>query len=165
MADKHHIILTKATDFETAKNHVLDFFEKTILLHYDHMEVITKKSYRGSDSPFWPAVENGIDENRLILRGLVQELQGAGCQKAFDLNTVQQGYQSKTLHIIAHFLDGFVGIDSALYNLLEDSHWLSPSLQKGIKQEPQNYWLIYLEVSFSSTSSASLIHSTQQVIV
>ncbi len=50
-----------------------------------------------------------------------------------------QGYKSKMLHVITHFLDGFFGIDTFFYNLEEDSHWVSEELQKKIAEAPTYY--------------------------
>jgi hypothetical protein len=70
------------------------------------------------------------------------ELQETGLGRAEDLLTLQQGYPSKLLHILTHMLDGFIGIDSVFYNLIEDSHWLSAPLRSTILHKPEHYWLV-----------------------
>ena len=52
------------------------------------------------------------------------------------------------LHVITHLLDGFFGIDSYFYNLVEDSHWVSEELRATIKTSPSRYWLIAVEADF-----------------
>jgi hypothetical protein len=61
-----------------------------------------------------------------------------------DLLALKPGYPSKVLHILTHMLDGFIGIDSAFYNLVEDSHWLSEPLRTTILRNPEGYWLVPL---------------------
>jgi len=159
MTQKHHKILIQAPDFHTAGENVLNFFDKAMLLHYDRMNIVEPKSSRGDQPPFWPELEKGLADNLHVLNGFVQELKETGFQTVDDLNSISQGYPSKLLHIIAHLLDGFIGIDTIFYNLLEDSHGLSPSLKKKIAENSRNYWLIHLEVFFDSTGAASIIHT------
>ena len=59
-----------------------------------------------------------------------------------DLFFIKQGFESKILHTVTHMLDGFIGVDSAFYNLIEDSHWLSPSLRREITSHMHEYWLV-----------------------
>lgn len=148
MESKYHKILIKAPDFGTAQQGALSFFETTPL-HYDHMEVVAEQSYRVSDPQFWPALHAGIAENQGVLEEFVHELRDTGCATMESLAEIKQGYPSKILHLIAHILDGFVGVDTVFYNLPEDSHWLSESLQKFIKGNQDLYWLLHLEVTFA----------------
>ena len=67
-----------------------------------------------------------------------------------DLNDMGQGYKSKILHTLTHFLDGFFGIDTCFYNLEEDSHWLSDGLAAEIKKYPKKFWLLRAKCSSKS---------------
>ena len=155
---KIHKILSDGTDFESVCKRVVGFFEKTMLLQYDTVEVNDTLSFSANDPDFWPEVEKGIAANRSVLNENIKELQSVGCHTVQDIASLPLGYPSKVLHIIAHLADGFVGIDSTFFNLQEDSHWLSDSLAQKIKDNPQGYWLLHVEAGFSSPGEASLIH-------
>ena len=77
--------------------------------------------------------------------GLIHELQESGYHTLVELAEIKQGYESKTLHTLVHLLDGFIGIDSKFYNLIENSHLISASLRREIKQTPAHYWLLQIE--------------------
>ncbi|MBS1113124.1 MAG: hypothetical protein H6Q92_887, partial [Nitrospirae bacterium] len=80
-----------------------------------------------------------------ILRGLIKELQVEGVMNLDDLNALPQGYKTKMLHVITHFLDGFFGIDTYFYNLVEDSHWVSEEMRRRIAENPSDFWLLSLD--------------------
>jgi len=96
-------------------------------------------------------VDSGLEKNRESVISLIDELQTSGYSQLLDLADMKQGYESKILHILVHFLDGFIGIDSSFYNLIEDSHQISDSLHLRIKQNPQNYWLFRIDAKNSWT--------------
>ncbi len=156
---KTHWLLCSGHDFTTARNFVLAFFNKSLLLTYHEVWAIEPDSCSAEDKSFWLKLEEGVTANRLVLRGFLDDLRAEGCREIDDLAALPLGYPSKMLHLIAHLLDGFIGIDSVFYNLLEDSHWLSAGLGDTIRQSPARYWLIRVEASFISTETASLIHS------
>lgn len=87
-------------------------------------------------------MEQALRKKRDILENFIKELSEEGYTLLSELKELPQGYLSKVFHLIAHFLDGFFGIDSYFYNLLEDSHWISQPLLKKIKKEPQRFYLI-----------------------
>ena len=155
---KTHWMLCASDDFATARDLVLSFFSKSILLSYDAIETNEHASCSAEDKRFWQELEEGVAANRLVLRGFLDDLRAEGCRKIDDLAALPLGYPSKMLHIIAHLLDGFIGIDSVFYNLLEDSHWLSDGLCDTIRKTPSRYWLVRVEASFMSAEAASLIH-------
>lgn len=155
---KTHWLLCAGDNFATARNSVLTFFSKSILLFYDDVTAVEHASCSAEDERFWKELEDGIAENRLVLRGFLDDLQAEGCRQIDDLTALPLGYPSKMLHIIAHLLDGFIGIDSVFYNLLEDSHWLSDGLRGTIRKTPTRYWLIRVEASFMSAETAAFIH-------
>ncbi|MGQ9745497.1 MAG: hypothetical protein ACUVQV_05830 [Dissulfurimicrobium sp.] len=88
---------------------------------------------------FWARVDTGISKNRAVLKGFIAELVDAGFISVTDIDELPQGYLSKLLHITT--------LDSCFYNLVEDSHWISPGLRKNIMARDRSYWLIALEAS------------------
>jgi hypothetical protein len=92
------------------------------------------------------------------MQDLIDELIKANIRKTEDLQDVEQGYLSKTLHILSHFLDGFIGIDSYFYNLLDDSHWLPPVTAKAIHRNPHHYWLLHVDCFAATAEEAGLLH-------
>lgn len=155
---KKHMILCKGIDFKAARRHSENFFDKSMLLHYEKLNISIDKSLNGTATTFWAEMDLGIQANRQVLKVFVNELKDAGYSSLEDFSQIPVGYSSKVFHIIAHILDGFVGIDSEFYNMLEDSHWVSDELRKTITIEPEKYWLLYVEGTFKSESAASLIH-------
>jgi len=88
-------------------------------------------------------VGNGMKDLTLIalphLLNIVQLLKPFRFE---DIQQMGQGYQSKIFHTIAHLLDGFFGIDTLLYNLEDDSHWLSAERRRQIEAAPHTCWLM-----------------------
>ncbi len=157
LSNKHYI-LTKARDYQAAKENVLKFYKKSMLINYDHIEVHENLSYVATDLEFLPTLEKGVLENNQTISKFIDELKESGIASIDDLLELQQGYHSKLLHIVTHLLDGFISIDSAFYNLVEDSHFLTPSFKEQIVASPSQYWLLRITASFKSSESASLIH-------
>jgi len=160
---KTHWMLCAGDDFATARGSVRSFFKKSILLAYDDVYAVEHTSCSAEDERFWRELEAGVAANRLVLRGFLDDLRAEGCREIEDLTTLSLGYPSKVLHLIAHLLDGFIGIDSVFYNLLEDSHWLSDELRDIIRETPARYWLVKVEASFMSAETAAIIHMTKKV--
>lgn len=159
---KTHWVLSTADDLASAREAVLSFFSKSILLSYDAVLVIEQESYDAADDAFWRLCEEGVAANRLILDAFMTELRATGCQTLDDLASLPTGYPSKVLHLIAHLQDGFIGIDSVFYNLVEDSHWISHRLGAAIRQTPGRYWLLKVDAEFSSAESAAFLHLTKK---
>lgn len=157
-----HWLLCGADDFSVASSYVRTFFKKSLLIHYDVIEAVAGDSCSAAEERFWLALEEGLAANRRVLAEFVDDLRGEDCNSLDDLITLPRGYASKMLHIIAHLLDGFIGIDSVLYNLVEDSHSLSDGLREVIRQAPDRYWLVRVEASFKSSATASIIHQQQK---
>nr|MBF0221200.1 hypothetical protein [Desulfobulbaceae bacterium] len=154
-----HKMLCCADDYDAAQKHVRLFFEKSMLVTYDSVEVIRERSLVAVADTFWSELNSAIEQNRLVLNSYIQELKEAGCSSIDDCAALSNGYPSKLFHLIAHLLDGFIGIDSVFYCLPEDSHWLSASLKSAIESSPEKYWLIHAEGYFVSASKASLVHT------
>ncbi len=79
---------------------------------------------------FLSCIEKKQEENRKIIKTLISDLETTGITTTAGLLNLEHGYPSKTLHLISHFLDGLIGIDSALYNLIDDNHWVGTVTQK-----------------------------------
>ncbi|MBA3014675.1 MAG: hypothetical protein KKD63_04570 [Proteobacteria bacterium] len=159
--NKKHWLMCEADDFAAARSHILKFFSNSMLLHYDAVLAVEESSCSADNEVFWTVLDQGVSDNYKILQGFIGDIQGEGCQQIADVTTLAKGYPSKLLHIIAHFVDGFIGIDSVFYNLIEDSHWLSEGLRETIQRSPGRYWLVLVETSFTSPQTAALIHNIQ----
>lgn len=143
-----HLFLTKGSDFDQCRKTVIYFFQNYKLVHYFNTNIINNESFCASNPHFWDVLEEAILKNRKILHELAVELKNEGVYTLQDLEHLSEGYKSKMLHVITHFIDGFFGIDSYFYNLIEDSHWVSEELRKKINANPPHYWLIAAEADF-----------------
>ncbi len=137
-----HIFLCQATNQQQANHKILHFLEHTELIRYEAITIPAGDIINAANPTFWPAVEQGIASNRKFATSLIVELEETGISTLAELKNLPQGYPSKVLHTLVHILDGFIGADSAFYNLLEDSHWLSAPLRETITKEPGAYWLV-----------------------
>jgi hypothetical protein len=153
-----HTLLAEGDTVENCRKQALQFFDKTSLVRYDRI-VIGEHTPAASDSEFSGELDRAVEQNRRILKRFVDELGTTGFNDRADLLSIEQGYQSKILHIIAHFLDGFVGIDSVFYNLVEDSHWLSGETGRRISENPERFRLLYLTCYSLTPRDASLLHT------
>ena len=152
-----HMVLTEGESPEACKTQVMNFFERTTLVRYDNV-VIDNLILSATDPKFSEELDLGLNRNRQTLRKFIDELGESGFETRRDQMGVDQGSHSKILHIIAHFLDGFVGIDSIFYNLVEDSHWLSDDTRKHIDQEPDRFHLLFLKCYSLTPKEAALLH-------
>ena len=141
----HHEILVRGSGFEPSKKKVLLFFQKYQLVRYSVITIKESTSVSATNPKFLGRLEKAIRANRRILRGLIKELQVEGVKNLDDLNALPQGYKTKMLHVITHFLDGFFGIDTYFYNLVEDSHWVSEAMRRRIAKNPSDFWLLSLD--------------------
>jgi hypothetical protein len=141
----HHEILVRSSGFEPSKKKVLLFFQRYQLVRYSVITIQEITSVSASNPEFHDRLEKAIRSNRRILHTLVKELQAENIVTLDDLNELPQGYKTKMLHVITHFLDGFFGIDTYFYNLVEDSHWVSEETQSKIVKTPSDFWLLSLE--------------------
>ena len=139
----YHEILVKGPDIAACRTRTLKFFKNYQLVRYSGIHI--NESISASDPGFSSRLLKAIDKNRQILHDLIKELQKEDVSTLDDLEELPQGYKSKMLHIITHFLDGFFGIDTYFFNLEEYSHWVSDKLQKGIEAAPSAYWLLAVE--------------------
>lgn len=111
-------------------------------MKYDVVHVLEEESFSSQREDFQQKIEMAMEANRKVIGSLQNDLKEEGF---FDVSTWQhmpQGYASNIVHTIVHLLDGFFGIDSAFYNLLEDSHWVTERIMERIKNDQEIYWLI-----------------------
>lgn len=154
----HHLMLVAGPSHSSCRKQVKTYFARTELVRYDQIEIDEAATLSAVHRDFDGALADGLNQNRRILEGLIRDLQDTGIAAATDLLKIRQGYQSKVLHIATHFLDGFIGIDSFFYNLIDDSHWLPEQTQQAIAADPEEYWLIPVNGFSESPEKAALIH-------
>lgn len=144
-----HWFLVNTNSQEEAKKIVEKFLNKYQLIFYDKIESLS--ILNGFDLNFFNILHSGVNKNKEIIEELINELEKEGYKTLKDLADLPQGYLSKILHTVVHLIDGFMGIDSYFYNLIEDSHFVSKNLIFKIKQDPGNYYLVkikgYTEIS------------------
>jgi len=141
-SNHHHLFLATGDNPEQARQQTVHFMDTTRLVVYQSITIKDEEIQSGAGKDFWQGVEAGIASNHAFCKALLAELQETGLTRVEDLLTLQQGYPSKLLHILTHMLDGFIGMDSVFYNLVEDSHRLSETLRATIRRNPENYWLV-----------------------
>jgi len=150
-----HEILVSGPDIETSRRKTRFFFDHNMLVRYDTVHIV--EAITAEHPEFWPRIERGEAANRKVLADLLAELAQEGYGQLEDIARMGQGYQSKIFHTIAHLLDGFFGIDTYLYNLEDDSHWLFPETRQKIADSPRDYWLLKVAAS-SKGPTADRLH-------
>lgn len=151
-------MLLAGDSFDHCSEQVHKFFDLTSLVIYDCVETIESKSFSGLDAVFFGQIEKAEGFNRQTVQDLIDELLKAKIRKTIDFRDIEQGYLSKTLHILTHFLDGFIGIDSYFYNLIDDSHWLPSATAELIHNDPKHYWLLHIDCFATTAEDACLLH-------
>ena len=151
-----HDILIAGPGFEPCRQQVLRFFGRTKLIRYDEVVVMENESINGIHKNFWPMIEQGLEANQKILKEFLANLKQEGFTTLDDIQSLEKGYLSKILHTIAHLQDGFIGIDSRFFSLVEDSHGISRDLQHKIAAAPENYWILRLKGTIVSTAEDAL---------
>lgn len=154
----HHLILVSGEHYEDCRAKIDSFFEKTTLVQYDKISIDNEAVVNGDNDRFPERLKNGLERNQAVLAKFIDELKATGFEKRSDLPSVKQGYPSKVLHIIAHFLDGFIGIDTVFYNLIDDSHWLSSKTEEQLTSHPEKFWLVPLDCYSMTPREAVLLH-------
>lgn len=141
----YHEFLVKGIDIISAKERCLIFFERYQLVKYSNINIPENSAISAIDGNFFTRLQEAIEKNRQIILKLAEEIKSENILSLDDIITLPQGYKTKMLHVITHFMDGFFGIDTYFYNLEEDSHWVSEKMIDIIKNNPANYWLLYIE--------------------
>lgn len=157
-----HKILCQSKDLDTAQHYVSQYFKQSMLLSYDSFHIDLELSYCATADEFWQEAEAAIQQNEIVLTSYINELRDSGCTNIKDLETLSSGYQSKLIHLIAHLVDGFIGIDSHFFSLPEDSHWISKAMKERITEHPEEFWLIHLAAQSHSLESTVLLHHRPQ---
>lgn len=152
-----HLVLVAGNSFEHCRDQVEKFFALTSLVIYDCIEVRREMSRCGLDAGFFSEVAAAEGRNRAMVASLVGELENLAGKNLAGLQGLPQGYASKTLHILSHFLDGFIGIDSSFYNLLDDSHWLPEATRQRIIERPGQFWLLHLDCYSATPQEAGIL--------
>jgi len=150
-------MLLAGDSFEHCRSQVRKFFDLTSLVIYDCIEVNREHSVSGLDAVFFTQIRDCEEKNRQIVHGLLAEIKKSGVISFDQISTIEQGYVSKTFHVLSHFLDGFIGIDSYFYNLLDDSHWLPEKTEQLIQAKPEKYWLLHLDGYSATPEEASVL--------
>ncbi len=141
----YHEILVKGSDFDSARKRVLIFFERYQLVRYSNIQMLESSAVSAIDENFNERLQAAISKNRQIIYRLSEEIKSENILSLDDIIALPQGYKTKMLHVITHFMDGFFGIDTYFYNLEEDSHWISEKMLEKIKNNPSNYWILCIE--------------------
>ncbi len=152
-----HTLLLEGDSYENCTQHVHKFFDLTSLVIYDCIEASEEKSSCGLDAAFFDTVRKAEKKNHQTVQELVEELAKSGILNTYDFRRIEQGYQSKTLHVLSHLLDGFIGIDSYFYNLIDDSHWLPDNTVVEMQKRPSKYWLIHIDCFSATPEEVGLI--------
>lgn len=143
-----HFFLIEAQGLDEAIEKVKSFLDKYELVRYDNYFIEEPHSFSARDKIFWDTLEIALSKNYEVLRNYISELKREGSIRDLEeMEKIPQGYLSKIFHIIAHLVDGFFGIDSYFYNLVEDSHWISSPLKKRVAKNPEKYFLIKVVAS------------------
>jgi hypothetical protein len=153
-----HSILVSGKHYEDCKAQIDSFFEKTTLVQYDKISIDNDAIVNGDNEHFSERLKKNLDRNTAVLAKFIDELKTTGFEKRSDLPSLKQGYPSKVLHIIAHFLDGFIGIDTVFYNLIDDSHWISAKTKEQLTSHPEKFWLVPLDCYSMTPREAALLH-------
>ncbi|MEW6052566.1 MAG: hypothetical protein AB1552_02100 [Nitrospirota bacterium] len=137
-----HEIMVGGSDFATCRQKVMHFFGRYQLVRYSMVTVVESESLPATSPAFSGRLAQAVAENRRIVHDLIREFQDEGITTLTELGEIPQGYKSKMLHVITHFLDGFFGIDTFFYNLEDDTHWITDEFQKKVDETPSHYWLL-----------------------
>jgi hypothetical protein len=137
-----HDLLLESSNRKEAEQHARYFCEHNDLVRYDSIIIESDAILCGTDPEFITKLNKGLEGNKKAINGLIEELRTEGALDPQSWATLQQGYATKLLHTVVHLLDGFFGIDSALYNLVENSHQVTGALLSRIEEHPEKYWLV-----------------------
>jgi len=150
-----HSFLVRSRSGQAASRHVKRYLTGNQLISYAEFFIRPEDILNGTDDRFWPTLEQGLAANRAFARRMLDHLNQEGLTTLEQLLELQQGYATKVLHTLTHLLDGFIGIDSVLYNLVEDSHQVSEVLIETLQSTPEAYWLVPVR---TGKLEASVLH-------
>jgi hypothetical protein len=150
-----HYFLVRSQTALMASQHVERYLDGNQLISYADFFVQPEEVLGGDHAQFWDTLRQGLAANDVFARRMLQHLKEEGVRTVDQLLTLKQGYATKILHTLTHLLDGFIGIDSAFYNLVEDSHWVSGELAEAIRVAGAEYWLVPVRTGMLA---ASVLH-------
>lgn len=150
-----HYFLVRSQSGQAAGQHVERYLAGNQLISYADFFVRKGEVLRGEDEQFWDTLGYGLAANHAFARRMLDHLKEEGVDTLDQLLDLEQGYATKILHTLTHLLDGFIGIDSVLYNLVEDSHWVSAGLTEAMRAAPADYWLVPVR---TGKLEASVLH-------
>ena len=150
-----HYFLVHSRSEELAGRHVERYLAGNQLISYAEFFVRTEEILNGTGAHFWRTLEHGLAANDSFARRMLDHLKEEGVTTLDQLPDLEQGYVTKVLHTLTHLLDGFIGIDSVFYNLVEDSHRVSAVLTQSIRTTPAEYWLVPVR---TGKLEASVLH-------
>ncbi|MBM9536977.1 hypothetical protein [Desulfobulbus alkaliphilus] len=137
-----HTFLVRSRSKTLAGRHVQRYLASNQLITYAEFIVREEEIHNAVDERFQVDLDRGLAANRAFAQLMLDHLKEEGLIHLNQLVDLEQGYATKILHTLTHLLDGFIGIDSAFYNLVEDSHRVSAKLADAIAAEPELYWLV-----------------------
>lgn len=162
--DSSHIFLVSGENYPEAKGKVEHFLTKNLLVRYSALLFDDEKAMDNLQEQFFATIRWAEEQNVLTLQGLLSEFVDLGYDTVSDLSRVPQGYESKLLHTVTHLLDGFFGLDSFFYNLVEDSNRISTSLLEKIgKHMDKEFFLVHVQGSFRSLDEADQIPNMRRL--
>lgn len=147
-----HYFLVRSQSGQLASRHVERYLAGNQLISYAEFFVREEEVLNGTDDRFRPTLDQGLAANSTFARRMLDHLKEEGVTTLDHLLELKQGYTTKVLHTLTHLLDGFIGIDSVLYNLVEDSHQVSEGLAESMRTTPGEYWLIPVRTGRLTTS-------------
>ncbi|ADW17129.1 hypothetical protein Despr_0955 [Desulfobulbus propionicus DSM 2032] len=150
-----HYFLVRSRSGQLAGQHVERYLANNQLISYAEFFVRTEEILNGAGHTFWDTLGHGLAANDQFARRMLAHLKEEGVTSLDQLPELEQGYVTKILHTLTHLLDGFIGIDSVFYNLVEDSHRVSAGLSDAIRANPADYWLVPVR---TGKLEASVLH-------
>ncbi|MEW6427445.1 MAG: hypothetical protein AB1568_05355 [Thermodesulfobacteriota bacterium] len=155
LIEEHHF-LVRAPSEDEARALVDRFLRTNNLVRYDSYRVSGIRT--GKDLAGGEALVEMEKENMARMRGICARLAEEGFVSLDSCLGIRQGYISKLFHTLAHLVDGFFGIDSFFYNLIEDSHQVSAALLKQMRESPEVHWLLAVEARMVSGDTGKGFH-------
>ncbi len=137
-----HVFLLQGADSGECLERIRHYFSTYDLLRYSRVEIGDTPPLQATDPAFQGHLERSMTENHRRVRSLLDELRREGVEKVGDLGDLSQGHLTNTLHAVTHLLDGFFGIDSFFFNLVEGTHDISDALREKIASTPDQYMLV-----------------------
>ncbi len=144
--------MVEAENSLAANQQVKHYLKGYQLITYADLVIRPEEIISGKDTRFWPTIDEGVVKNLQFAGSMLTTLKKEGVATLDDLLQMEEGYLTKVLHTLTHLLDGFIGVDSVFYNLVEDSHRVRVGLKEIIEENREQYWLIPVRTGMLETS-------------